>query len=167
MNDSHTLIADAYRTHKTSLFHYFLKYTEDKAVAEDLTQDVFLRMLEWKQEISTLTVKNLVFRIARNLLCDYLRRLYVKRDSYSHVADSSLLYDTTTESAIIAADLYRLECRIVAGLSPRRRQAYTLSRFGGKDSSEIAELMGLSRRTAENNIFISRKIVRKLLRSCC
>lgn len=167
MNDSHTLIADAYRTHNPELIRFFVRYVQNVATAEDLSQDVFLRLAEWRQEIKRETVRSLVFKIARNLLNDYLRRVYVKKQYDSHVAESNILYDTSMESSIIAADLFRMECRIVAGLSRQRRTAYILSRFEGKSAADIAEIMGLSRRTAENHIFIGKKEVKESLKKCC
>lgn len=167
MNDSHSLISDTYRNYRTGLIRFFVKYVQDTTTAEDLTQDVFVRLTEWRQEIKCETVRSLVFKIARNLLNDYLRRVYVKRQYDSHVAESNILYDTSMESSIIAADLFRMECRIVAGLSRQRRTAYILNRFEGKSAADIAKIMGLSRRTAENHIFIGKKEVKDALRRCC
>lgn len=167
MNDSHSLIADAYRDHSTELVRFFVKYVQDIPTAEDLTQDVFVRLVEWNHKLNPETIRHLIFKIARNLLCDHLRRIYVKREYECHIAESNLLYDTTMESTIIAADIFRMECRIIAGLSPCRKKAYVLSRFAGWTSKEIAGFMGKSQRTAENNIFISRRQVREALRSCC
>lgn len=166
MNDSYTLISDAYRTHNPELIRFFERYVQNVATAEDLTQDVFLRLIEWKQKIKFETVRSLIFKIARNILNDYLRRVYVKRQYDSHVAESNILYDTSMESSIIAADLFRMECRIVAGLSRQRRTAYILNRFDGKSAADIARIMGLSRRTAENHIFIGKKEVKEALRRC-
>ena len=167
MNDSYTLIADAYSNHRTGLIRFFTKYVQDIPTAEDLTQDVFLRLIEWNQEIRHETVHSLLFKMARNLLSDYLRRVYVKRQYDSHVAESNILYDTSMESSIIAADIFRMECRIVAGLSRQRRTAYILNRFEGKSAADIAKIMGLSRRTAENHIFNGKKEVKEALRKCC
>lgn len=62
MNDSHTLIADAYRTHNPELIRFFVRYVQNVATAEDLTQDVFLRLIEWKQEIKCETVRSLILK---------------------------------------------------------------------------------------------------------
>ncbi|MDE6095949.1 MAG: sigma-70 family RNA polymerase sigma factor [Muribaculaceae bacterium] len=167
MNDSYPFIADLYSKHRTELIRFFAKHIGDTATAEDLTQDVFMRLLERKNEIRTESVCGLMYVVAHNILKDHLRRKYVKEEFKCHIAESSLLYDTSTESAIIAADIFRLECRIIAGLSPARKKAYVLTRLAGWSSKEIAGLTGHSRRTEENNVFASRKIVRDALRHCC
>ena len=44
--------------------------------AKDLAQDVFLRLMDYKQMLRPETIKYFIFSICRNLVIDYLRRHY-------------------------------------------------------------------------------------------
>lgn len=169
MDNSRTLISHAYQENFHTLVGYFHNHINDHDIAEDLVQDVFVRLLEWNKAIDRKGIRSLTFKIARNVLCDYLRKTYVMKEKESgiHSEEIRTLYDTSTESAIITADIFRMECRIIAGLTPKRREVYILRRFHEKTAGEISEIMGISRRTAENHIFIGTKIVREAMRHCC
>lgn len=48
----------------------------------------------------------------------------------------------------------------------QRKKIYYLNRFEGKNSEEISQELGLSVRTVENHLYISRKEMREYIRKC-
>lgn len=112
------------------------------------------------------TVKYFLFAIARNIVTDYLRRYYKKQEIDSYMYDMTAFSTNETEEQIIGNDLMMLEQRRLAVMPEQRRLVYTLNRFEGKSSPEIANEMNLSRRTVENHLFIGRREMRDFFRNC-
>jgi len=160
------LIADSYTSHHRSVYLYIYYRINNKEEAEDLSQDVFLRLMDYKQMLRPDTVKFFIYTIARNLVNDYLRRHYKKQEITSYMYDHVTAYSNETESLIIAKDLLVCEKKRISQLPPQRRKIYIMSRFEDKSTSDISTELNLSRRTVENHLFISRKEVREYIQQC-
>ena len=70
------IIEQCYREHRESIKAYITYKINDAELADDLTQDVFLHLMEYGQMIRLQTAKNMLYTIARNIVIDYLRRYY-------------------------------------------------------------------------------------------
>ena len=167
------LITEYYEEYRSSVFFYISRRIENQDDAEDLTQDAFLRLLEYRMMIRRDTLKYFLFTIVRNLLNDYLRRYYKRQEIDRYLYDMLPVSTVEPESRIVADDLRRMEIRRVSALPEQRRKVYEMNRFQGemnrfqgKSSEDIAEELNLSRRTVENHLFISRKEVREFIRQC-
>ena len=159
------LITEYYEEYRSSVFFYISRRIENQDDAEDLTQDAFLRLLEYRMMIRRDTLKYFLFTIVRNLLNDYLRR-YKRQEIDRYLYDMLPVSTVEPESRIVADDLRRMESRRISALPEQRRKVYEMNRFQGKSSEDIAEELNLSRRTVENHLFISRKEVREFIRQC-
>lgn len=160
------LIADSYERYRSSVYLYIYRKVNNKEEAEDLSQDVFVRLMDYKQMLRPDTVKFFIYAISRNLVNDYLRRYYKKQEVTSYIYDAMEVVHDEVESGIVAGDLLACEKRRVALLPQQRRKIYVMSRFEDKSVTDISEELNLSRRTVENHLFISRKEVREYLRQC-
>ena len=134
--------------------------------AEDLTQDVFVRLMDYKQMLRPDTVKYFLFTIARNIVIDYIRRYYKKQEIDGYLYDTMSASTNETEEKIIGDDLMAMERMRLATMPKQRRLIYTLNRFEGKASPEIAGELNLSCRTVENHLLIGRRDMREFFRNC-
>lgn len=82
-SNSDQIIIDAYNAYQSSLINYISVRVGDKELAKDLSQDVFLRLVSYKSMIRKDTVRSMIYTIAYNLIIDYLRRYYKKRNLYT------------------------------------------------------------------------------------
>ena len=155
-----SMIKDYYHHHE-SLSRYIRTRVNNADDAEDLVQDVFLRLLEYKGEIQAEGTKNLAFAIACNVVNDYLRHQYVKKGVHERmmIADSAL--SNETEEEVIGRDLIRLERRSLESMPPQRRMIYFMRIHEGKSNREIAESLNISTRTAENHFYIGIRQMRE------
>ena len=160
------LIADSYTSYHRSVYLYICYRINNKEEAEDIAQDVFLRLMDYKQMLRPDTVKFFIYTISRNLVNDYLRRHYKKQEITSYIYDHAITYTNETESLIIAKELSLLEKHKLRMLSDQRRKIYTMNRFEEKSISEISTELNISPRTVENHLFVSRKVVRDFIRQC-
>ncbi len=163
---SDRLITEYYEEYRQSVFFYICRRIENRSDAEDLTQDAFLRLLEYRMMIRRDTLKYFIFTIVRNLLNDYLRRYYKRQEIDRYLYDTLPVTTVESESRMVADELRRLESRRVSALPEQRRKVYIMSRFQDKSAEDIAEELKLSRRTVENHLFISRREVREFIRRC-
>src|SRR5690348_11086601 len=59
--------------HHRALFHYFLHLTSNRALSEDLVQDVFFRILKYRHTYQPETsFRAWLFQIGRNVHMDYM-----------------------------------------------------------------------------------------------
>ena len=87
-------VGELYECHRLNIYRYLFYRTGDNEIAEDLTSEVFLRMI---RALSGYRVQNVafqawLFQIARNLLNDHYRRSSVR----NHVQlEENLMEDPT------------------------------------------------------------------------
>lgn len=161
-NDS--LIAASYRDNFERVVRYIDSRINNTWDAENLAQDVWVRILTCGSELTPETMVSFIFAIARNLVNDYIRHYYCVRESHEALTlEASSMTVDSPESAVSAADLAAHEMKRVECLPDQRRTIYVMSRFEGKRVDEIADYMSLSLRTVENHLRLGRRDVRTYL----
>ena len=164
--NSYALIEQAYVELRSRVRTYILYKINDADEAEDMTQDVFLHLLEYGQVIQPETARSMIFTIARNLVFDHLRRHYIHQEVHNEILCSADIVNYDTESSIVARDLACQEKRFVSQLPPQRQRIYSMVRYDGKSVGDISDELHLSIRTLENHLAIGRREVRDHLRKC-
>jgi len=140
------IITRSYEEYYQVILTYITYRITHRYEAEDLTQDVFVRLLDYKQMLRPDTVKYFLFTIARNIVIDYIRRYYKKQEIDSYIYDTMSTFTNETEEKIIGDDLVTMERTRLAAMPEQRRLIYTLNRFENKTSPEIANELNLSKR---------------------
>ena len=160
-----SIIAGSYQKYYNQVLRYIAGKINDVAEAENLTQDVWVRLMTCDKELSADGIASLIYRIACNLVNDYLRKLYTRRQYDADSANRADDTDDSAESAFYAANLAAFEMKRVECLPPQRRNIYKMSRFEDQSVSDIAARLMLSARTVENHLRISRREVRTYMAS--
>ena len=162
---SDNIITCSYEEYHQVILNYITYRIAHRYEAEDLTQDVFVRLMDYKQMLRPDTVKYFLFTIARNIVIDYIRRYYKKQEIDGYLYDTMSASTNETEEKIIGDDLMAMERMRLATMPKQRRLIYTLNRFEGKASPEIAGELNLSCRTVENHLLIGRCDMREFFRN--
>ena len=160
------IVEQSYKELHRSVFRYIYYKIGNREEAEDLMQDVLVRLMEYKQMLCEETARSFIFTIARNIVTDYLRHYYKKQEVNAYMFDTTVSCSNETESIVIANDLAARERSRMRVLPPQRRTIYYLNRFEEKGSPEVAKMLHLSRRTVENHLLIARKQIREYMRRC-
>ena len=156
---SYNLVAEAFLFHHSHLLAYVSYRIGNNDDAEDLVQDVFVRLMECGKLLREDTIKSFVFTIANNLITDYLRRFYKKQEITSYMMESIKPEVRSFEGDIIARDLEKQEKAVMHMLPPQRKKIFYMNRFMDMSSDDIADKRCFSKRTVENIFFsVERKL---------
>lgn len=143
------------RRHWARLFHFVARSVARSDDAEDLAQEVFVRVWEgrarWQPGGS---VQAFIYRIARNLLLDRTRHEHVRERTADEVRRLAGVAPSPLESAV-HGELSRALDEALSRLPPRRREAFLLVRFQGLTLAEAAEAMDLAPQTVANHVYLA------------
>ena len=145
-------IAEFDRRWRRVLMSFFARRIGDRAEAEDLTQEVFERML--RHEAGTAHPDAFVFQIAANLLADRHRR-YRVRERYRHFVEAEERRDIEfVDPHAIASGRQGVEHLIGAleALPERTRTMFVLYKFEQLSQDTIAERYGISKSAVKQQI---------------
>lgn len=136
-------MAPLFERHHRRLYGFFRHSSGDPALAEELTQEVFLRVLRYRRSYRRgQRFESWLYRIARNVLADgrppVLERAGIEDpDARASGAPSPAASFEDAEAA------ERLR-RALASLDPSDREVLVLARFQELRHDRIAELLGCS-----------------------
>lgn len=165
MKKNNAIIENAYKEYKTMLQLYVAKLINDSDEATDIVQNIFVRLLSY-EIITSDTIKCLCFKIANNLVIDYIRRNNKRQQIYAEVMVSGLRSKgVTPENDAIFHDLEEKERSIMLNMSPCTARVYEMSQIKCMTIDEIAQTLQISRRTVESHQLRGRKIVRERIRA--
>ena len=159
-----TLIADYYTLHRAELLAFASSRLGDKDEAEDLVQNVFLRLLTTDRLLTAQTLPALVYTIGRNLISDYFRRRAFRYE-YEHFLQSRGDGDLSMESVFFAADIIERMEHGLARIPADCRDIYRMHILGGMRVSEITDATGTKYKTVENRLGLARRQMRCYLRA--
>jgi RNA polymerase sigma factor (sigma-70 family) len=152
------LLTELDRRFRGPLLAYFGRRVSSAAEAEDLTQDVFERVLRSIESSPIQNAEALVFRIAVNLLRDRARAVRrrgtnepLPADSVSELADA-LTVDLSPERVVLGERALAEVVNLLNALAPRTRAMFYLYRLEHLKMREIAELYGISVSAAEKQV---------------
>ena len=157
------LITNYYITHRDELLAFASSRLGDSCLAEDIVQDVFLRLLSTDKMITEVTLPALVYTITRNLINDYYRR-HTTYEQYEHYIKGVCSEVTTMESVFSAFEIMERLERGLVRLPENCREIYRLHIYGGMKVGEISRELGEGYKSVEHRLGTARKVMREYLR---
>ena len=159
----HTLITNYYIVHRDELLAYAVSRLGDSRLAEDIVQDVFLRLLTSDKIISEITLPALVFAMTRNQVYDYYRH-HTTVEQYEHYIKGVCSELTSDESILSAREVMEQMERGLARLPENCREIYRMHIYDGMKVSEISRELGEGYNSVEHRLGTARKAMRQYLR---
>jgi RNA polymerase sigma-70 factor (ECF subfamily) len=170
MNNDATgkLITDGYpvafetifKTHFKSLHVYAFAITKDEFVAEEMVQNVFFKLWEKRDQVQVNeSVTAYLYKSVYNESLNYLKHNKVKTAYRSHIAATTPETDDVTNPAVIKELQHKIAITINE-LPEQCRTIFQLSRFEGLKYREIADKLGISVKTVENQLSKALKVLR-------
>jgi len=145
-----------FERHHRALFRYFVSMNRDRTLAEDLVQDVFFRILRYRQTYNEAqSFVAWMYRIARNAGVDNARKRrgeVVDIDEFAERREAASTQPNPEQTAVRRQDLALLR-RALDMLPPDKRELLILSRFEGMKYEDIAQVLGCEVATVKVRVF--------------
>lgn len=145
---------------------FIRKFTKSPADAEDVVQEVFLKVwLSRDRLIEIVNVQAWIFSIAGSTCADYLRKhlSYQRRlDGYEQAVSAKDEKNTPLET-LHFEEMHSFIGSVVEKMPPQRKRIFLLSRIEGKKPAEIADILSISVGTVKNILTTGVKQIREAL----
>ena len=153
---------DLFQIYGNRIFRFALGYLKSEPDAEELVQDVFLKIWEKRSELKeNLSFKSYLFTIAFNII----RKHFVKKALTAKYFEQQVIEDadlTTIQNIDFQSTKNTID-HLVDQLPARRKAVFIKSRFEGLTVKEIADELGTSPKTVENQLGEALKFIREHL----
>ena len=148
------------------LLHTFARHiVKDSSVAEDIIQNVFVKMWMRKEQVNPeLAVRNYLLVATRNELFDYMRLRYNMlrsdiNDAMLNVADG----DTDIYDYVDVRERVGFIDSVMRSMPDKRREIFAMRYDRNMTNAEIARALNLSIRTVEKHVDLAIKQIRKTI----
>jgi len=131
-------LAPLFEKYNVQLYNFFLRLCKCKATSEDLTQNVFQRIIKYRNSFKTHSrFRPWVYQIARNELASHFR-------GHPQKAEFEKVEDIPEEETELTAVQDKTLFHALKQLSKEEQQIIELSRFQGLKYKEISAIIGNS-----------------------
>lgn len=149
-----------YGRFRRPLLAYFRRRIGNRSEAEDLTQEVFVRLLAHASPDAIDNVDAFIFKIASNLLHDRNRRALRQTRNEEPLLDRHLIAelasqyveDRTPERVLLGREALRAALDALDELGELTRNIFILSRLEKMKQRDIAVLYGIATSTVEKHV---------------
>jgi RNA polymerase sigma-70 factor (ECF subfamily) len=151
-------MSEIYERRHRALFRFFFRLIGRQAPAEDLTHEVFLRMIRYRHTYGSGELfESWMYRIARNVFADHTKKHRLETpavEGQMELVESGR--PTPFESAVKQQDLALLH-RALRELPDDKRELIVLSRFQGLTYEQIGNIIGCETGTVKVRVFRAMK----------
>lgn len=151
-----TALREIYHVFFNRVFHFACKLTLNDQDAEEVTQDVFVRLWEKRESIDCeKSIAGFLFTVAKNLVIDKMRKHAATEARLIAIYKSqhtAMPIRNQTEELVNYFELSEIISKLVNDLPDGRRTIFKLSREKGFKNSEIAEFLNISVGTVEKQM---------------
>lgn len=145
------------------LCRYASTIVKDPDIAEDIVQSIFMKLWEMRESVDINTsVRSYLFRSVYNQCLNHLEHKAV-RTRYDKAAVLETGRDEQ-QPGVFPEELEENIRRAVDSLPPQCRSIFIMSRYEEMKYSEIAEKLGISVNTIQNQVCKALKLLREALK---
>lgn len=124
------------------IYNFLARMTMDRALAEDLTQNVFLRILKYRNSYREgLRFQSWIYQVARNIFSDHYQTTKNRFSDFIEVEKMSEHIPDSDETQA-REEQEKLLARSMSMLSDEQRELLVLTRFQHMKYEEVAVIMG-------------------------
>lgn len=158
-------LCDIIERYRSGLTLFLNRYVHDLDLAEELTEDVFFRLVTKKPRFSDdYHFKTWLYTIGRNLAINHLKRAARQTELTPEVLERQSAESDALEDRYVLQERSRILYRALCRLRPEYSEALQLKYFEELSNAEIGTIMKKSRRQVENLIYQAKKALRAELK---
>lgn len=153
------------KRHEVGLFNFILRSVRDRATAEELLQDTWMRVLSGLKDFQRASkFSTWVYTVARNLCIDQARKAVLRRHPSLDQRSQSLADDGPTlgegladdrpgaDRSAIRKELQRKLVQAIQALPDEQREVFMLREYGALAFKEIAAIVGAPENTVKSRM---------------
>jgi RNA polymerase sigma-70 factor (family 1) len=155
---------EIFQRYAHQLLPFLIKLTKSEAQAEEIVQEVFLRVWINRDQLPQIDVPHAwIFRVASNLAYTWLRKMAVESEAIKNFGRTDRTHENDIEATVRFREIKVLMQKAIQKLPAQRRRIYTMHRNEGLKVSEIAEELKISVSTVKNSLLTANKFIREFI----
>lgn len=160
-------VGTLYERHKKSLYAYFYRCSNDRSVSEDMVQNVFMKVIKYKDQFKGHGQFNYwLFRIARHTWLDSIKKndpMYRAAEINNDHLEGS--YSATAAHMMTQDDQKEKLRKALDQISPEKKDAIILSRYHGLDYKTIAEMSECTENAIKSRVMRGLMEIKEIVKS--
>lgn len=153
-----TALFDAY---KDRIYSIAMRLTRNPAVAEEIVQDVFLKIWLKKEGLAEVGhFRAYLFTATRNEVISAIRRLARRRVLVQEAAKTGTTEVNDTDSLLLDREYQQILRQAVEQLPPQQQKVYRLMKEQGLKRDQVAGQLGMSPETVKMHLSLAMRSVR-------
>jgi RNA polymerase sigma-70 factor (family 1) len=142
-----------FNSYRNKIYSIAFELTESSSVAEEIVQDVFLKIWTKRASMGEIThFQAYLFTTARNYVFTALKRIARKQALEAKAAGNTPLFYLDTENRLLHKEYAMILQEAVDRLPARQRQVYQLIREKEYKREEVAAMLRLSPETVKTHL---------------
>jgi RNA polymerase sigma-70 factor (family 1) len=147
--------------YRGTIYTYALRLSEDRSLADEVVQDVFLKVWLKRKDLPAVThFSAWPYAIARHRMFDMMKQQARELQTKETVQLEASANDNNAEVSLLEKEYQLLLRGALAQLSPRQQLIYNLSRNHGMKHEEIAHTLNISRHTVKTHLVHALRVIR-------
>lgn len=140
------------------IYHFALQYVSSAYDAEEITQEVFVRLWETRHRVDPSANFNAyLFTITRNIIFNSHKKKLNEWKYFDKVKSYVQNNSIDTDSIVLYNELEAIIQRYIDAMPEKRRKVFILNRFKGYSHKQIAEELNISTKTVEVHMRLALK----------
>lgn len=154
--------AKIYRSYSARIYVNILKMVKDENEAQELLQDVFLKVWTKRQLVDPQqSFRSYLFQIAKNTVYNFIRKRNLDRQVENYMKSHLQEGYCHIEEDLIIKENEEWLLKTIEQLPPRRQQIFRLCKIEGKSYVEVSESLGISTSTINDHIVKATKFIKE------
>jgi len=150
-----------YHIYSKEIYRKISKMVKDVTLAEELTQDVFVKIWNKREVITTeKPFRYYLLTLATNLVNDFYRKVARERRLQDEIIAASTELYNPTEDQIYYKESKELMDAAIESLPTQQKLVFKLCKIDGKSYEEVSNLLGISTSTISNHIVKGTKTIK-------
>ncbi len=153
----------AFDTYFESLRNFLYYKSGDMDLAEDLIQEVFLKVWEKRDEIRKETLKSLLYTMANNLLMNHFNHMKVVKSHEEEVESGERVSLATPQFELETQEFSKKLNDVLKKIPETSRDVFLMNRIDGLKYEEISSRLGIGVKAVEKRMSKALSVIRSEL----
>ena len=156
-DNDETAFREFYKEHVFKLFQFAFAFVQNKELAEEIVNDVFLKLWQKRGSLDSIGNINVYLYVAiRNTAANYLRKAASRRRlDLDRLTVSHFYLSPDPEQVMVTEELRKVIEYSINQLPPKCKLIFKLVKEDGLSSQEVAAILKLSYKTVNTQLTIA------------